>query len=1130
MIKITHLTGICGIFLFLFLCVQTPVQAQSEAFRHITPRDGLPSGFIRTIVQDSKGFIWIGTNAGLARHDGYSTISFRDNPEDSTSIEGSTVFDFIEYDETTFLIGTDAGFNLFNPATETFNFFTVPDSLPDPGQVQDLLLLNEHQLWMAAGSGLYHIDLRTVDQPAPEVAFFEIPGLEENQIANLTAIATDSLNHIWAGSGTALYKFDLDTEGFVDIGPVSNDAARVLEGAIWDMLYTSENDLLITSANGLARLEDGENEIKEVKQLGAYGRRDLRSASFQSVTEDEDGKIWLGTAYLGAIHWDPATGEIVNYRSEGSNKSRIASDDVHYAFEDDQGNIWFGYHYIGASIMYSDSWKYEVFRPYPDLPLNDPRNTIIDSKMDDEGTLWAITINGLIRDLGTENQEFFLFDFSAFDSIDVTQFLVKIQSIYDDKVHIIASGQGFQSSSIVFDQSKRSNPFRVLQIPDDLSIIPGDGSTRDHIFYAGVYNAHSIIKKDLRSGGIERIDLPVEGEYPDAAFQITAPHFIYENELYVQVYFLGIPGGAEIERFIINLDSGEIRTHELTIDYPIEGLQPPLVSGYEPGIIYLNTATGLIRVDNLNNSYSVMFEDQMSLLREGSMRMVEDEEGYIWLNNLTGLTRLDPLTENVEYFEVARDRYTANMATPTSLPNGEIIFPGNASYIRYNPGDLSSTKPPGETLITSLRAASDVFEVLYNSVEPEIQSDQNTLTFNFVGLDHRNPSSVNYRYRILGAENEQWTQVGTQRSVFIPNLRAGSYTFEVQSGSKFGSFDGQTASLSFSILPPWWNTYPAYLIYFLLFGSIVFGVDRFQRSRLIQRERERAREKELEQAKEIEQAYENLKSAQDQLVQQEKLASLGQLTAGIAHEIKNPLNFVNNFSELSIELIEEARDEIKEINSNFNITNSDLSELLDDIETNLKTINKHGTRADSIVKSMLQHSRGSDGQMEPTALNALLKEYVNLAFHGMRAGKNPINMDMNLELDEEVGEIPVIAEDISRVIVNLCNNAFDAMRDKVEADQTGEEKYIPKLTIRTTSENDNVIIDVEDNGPGIPEELKDRILQPFFTTKKGTQGTGLGLSITNDIIKAHGGELHIESDQNGTLFRISLPQGRENKQ
>jgi len=267
-------------------------------------------------------------------------------------------------------------------------------------------------------------------------------------------------------------------------------------------------------------------------------------------------------------------------------------------------------------------------------------------------------------------------------------------------------------------------------------------------------------------------------------------------------------------------------------------------------------------------------------------------------------------------------------------------------------------------------------------------------------------------------------------------------------------------------------------------------------------------------------ALNDLKAAQTQLVQQEKLASLGQLTAGIAHEIKNPLNFVNNFSDLSVELIQEARDELKEQTDE---SRSLLLEILDDIETNLKTIHKHGSRADSIVKSMLQHSRGGDGKLEPTPLNPVIKEYANLAFHGMRAGKDPINVDIDLQLDESIGDVPLIAEDFSRIILNLSNNAFDAMRDKANKKRDTEEDYTPKLTIRTHQTESTVTINIEDNGPGIPEEMKDKILQPFFTTKKGTDGTGLGLSITNDIVKAHGGELKINSiPEKGTTFSIIL--------
>jgi len=264
----------------------------------------------------------------------------------------------------------------------------------------------------------------------------------------------------------------------------------------------------------------------------------------------------------------------------------------------------------------------------------------------------------------------------------------------------------------------------------------------------------------------------------------------------------------------------------------------------------------------------------------------------------------------------------------------------------------------------------------------------------------------------------------------------------------------------------------------------------------------------------LEIALRELSATQDQLIQQEKLASLGQLTAGIAHEIKNPLNFVNNFSDVSIEMIDEAIAEVK-AQDLAPLREEEIIEILSDIKSNLAKIHEHGSRADGIVKSMLQHSRGGSGKMEPTDLNALIEEYVNLAFHGMRAGKNPINVDIQLDLDDSIEEVDLVGEDFSRVILNLCSNAFDAMG-------TVKTQGLASLYVRTKKHKDTITIEIEDNGPGIPNEIKDKILQPFFTTKKGIEGTGLGLSITNDIVKAHGGEMDFESKPGKTIFEIIL--------
>ncbi len=272
----------------------------------------------------------------------------------------------------------------------------------------------------------------------------------------------------------------------------------------------------------------------------------------------------------------------------------------------------------------------------------------------------------------------------------------------------------------------------------------------------------------------------------------------------------------------------------------------------------------------------------------------------------------------------------------------------------------------------------------------------------------------------------------------------------------------------------------------------------------------------------LNQSLENLKSTQSQLIQSEKMASMGELTAGIAHEIQNPLNFVNNFSEVSTELLEEMDEELNK---------GDIEEakaISADIKQNLEKINHHGKRADAIVKGMLQHSRSTSGQKEPTDINKLADEYLRLAYHGLRAKDKSFNATMKTEFDETIGNINIIPQDIGRVILNLITNAFYATNEKshqsIEGLPAGQAGYEPTVTITTKKVGDTVLVSVKDNGNGIPQKILDKIFQPFFTTKPSGQGTGLGLSLAYDIVKTHGGELQVETKENeGTEFSIHLP-------
>jgi two-component system NtrC family sensor kinase len=268
------------------------------------------------------------------------------------------------------------------------------------------------------------------------------------------------------------------------------------------------------------------------------------------------------------------------------------------------------------------------------------------------------------------------------------------------------------------------------------------------------------------------------------------------------------------------------------------------------------------------------------------------------------------------------------------------------------------------------------------------------------------------------------------------------------------------------------------------------------------------------QKQKVESTLSELKATQTQLIQSEKMASLGELTAGIAHEIQNPLNFVNNFSEVNREMIAELKQEIN--NGNFD----EVKIIADDLEANEEKINHHGKRADAIVKGMLQHSKKSSGQKELADINALADEYFRLAYHGLRAKDKDFNAELKTDFDPSAGKINIVSQDIGRVLLNLYNNAFYAVKEK---SKSNAENYKPTVSVSTKKIDNKLRISVSDNGNGIPQNIVDKIFQPFFTTKPTGQGTGLGLSLAFDITKAHGGEIKVETKQGaGTEFILQL--------
>jgi signal transduction histidine kinase len=471
-------------------------------------------------------------------------------------------------------------------------------------------------------------------------------------------------------------------------------------------------------------------------------------------------------------------------------------------------------------------------------------------------------------------------------------------------------------------------------------------------------------------------------------------------------------------------------------------------------------------------------------------------------------------------------------------PDGNLWLASNDGLIRFDQRIKPAAPPPFAALVR--RVSTGKGDVEFGGFAPDgaaplrLPYANNSLRFAFAAPTYGDEAGVTYRYTLEGADRD-WSGWDKQTEANYSSLGPGAYRLRVQARTSAGRV-GEEGTYSFTILPPWYRSWWAYGVYALLLAGLLYAASRLLRRRIVAREQAKAalREAELradaaaEKAKSLQaenEAYQRLKATQEQLLVQEKLASLGALTAGIAHEIKNPLNFVNNFADLSVELMDELREEVDKLKAGTPPDVENMKALLDDLTGNAKKINEHGKRADGIVRSMLLHSRGQTGERQATDINKLLEEYVNLTYHGMRAQDSSFNVTIERDYANDVGKVEAIPQDLSRVFLNLLNNACYAVNERAKKNGAG---FVPRLRVRSVNLGDAVEIRIRDNGMGIPPDVREKIFHPFFTTKPTGQGTGLGLSISHDIVvQQHGGQLEVETEPGEfTEFIVRLPRTR----
>jgi signal transduction histidine kinase len=533
------------------------------------------------------------------------------------------------------------------------------------------------------------------------------------------------------------------------------------------------------------------------------------------------------------------------------------------------------------------------------------------------------------------------------------------------------------------------------------------------------------------------------------------------------------------------------------------------------GEFYLTSPEGMQKYSSKEGKF--VLTDDFSLVEKDMIDFNQDKSGVIWYESLDKKKYILKRDATGKFVKDERPNSLAPYLTTEDFIDEDSIlwFGSPKGLIRYDPKKDNLSDKEFFTLIRRIETKTDTLPLIAygrDKMLPAREMKDNSYRFEFAAPYFEDEKKTKYQTYLEGFDAD-WVDWNDNTFKEYTNLSPGDYTFHVRALAHTGRVS-EEATYTFVVLPPWYATWWAYLLYALLLGGIITAIVKW-RSQKLKAENRILEERVKERTAALEKSLADLKSTQAQLIQSEKMASLGELTAGIAHEIQNPLNFVNNFSDLSSELLDEMKDEFKkgETEEGFAIA--------DDIKQNLEKIHHHGKRAESIVKGMLAHSRTSSGENEPTDINALADEYLRLAYHGLKAKDKSFNANFASDLEPNLPKVNLVPQDIGRVLLNLINNAFYAVNDRF---QKGEEGYLPKVTVSTKQEDGQVLISVADNGGGIPQHIKDKIFQPFFTTKPTGQGTGLGLSLSYDIVKAHGGEIKVISKEGeGTEFTIQLP-------
>ncbi|MGE5393698.1 MAG: two-component regulator propeller domain-containing protein [Candidatus Saccharibacteria bacterium] len=1106
-----------AIVLFLLVIrLASPALSQQFYFNKVLHPDGNTIGQVFGIIQDLNGYMWFSTDQGLYSYDGYQMTLYTSNLIDPNSLSSESLGPICLDNTGKIWIGTlGSGLECFDPVTGKFKHYRHSENNPSSinGDWLNVLMIDhEGDLWIGTGVGLDRFDKQTGSFIHYRNNPDDSTSISYNEVM---AIYEDRQGTIWVGTGSVYG----DKKDSPEIGGLNRMNKK--NGTFTRYMHDPENPNSLINNKVSAIFEDsngifwvgtaGDGLHTMDREKGTFKRhrydplhpeklsrppinKQMQKSDFITfIIEDITGALWIGTSYAGINYYNPKTSITRHFESqkEHENEGAFFDNTAWCAYTSKEGVVWIAS--FNHTLYSVDPLRKQI--PHYEIPGGGVNSFYEEPN----GILWIGTEKELIR----RDQEKGIIKRYQLGSANGIRSINLIEKSRPGYFWIGGHGglylwniskENFTNyKNDPKDEKSLSNTI-VLAIKED----------NDSNLWVGTAKGLNFL--DRKSGAFTRYSLDPTDTTTFGRNIVSSILLDKDEKLWVSTWYSGI--------MLFNKETKDFRNF-------LPGTNVTCIQDRD-GTLWAGSTSGLYRFDRKAGKF-LHYEDPNSLIRiPFVLSMVEDKQKCLWLGTSLGIVKINPQRNETTLYG---KNYGVKELGYNSIylgRHGELYFGNATGYFKFLPNQLTNNIRPPEIHFTNFLLENQIVkagihsplqESLSQVKKIQLHYNQNVFSFEFVAIDYANPKENRHFYMLENYDSD-WHPANSERRAYYFNIPPGKYVFRVKAANSYGIWAEKKVDIE--ILPPWWRTWWAYCMYALLFIACVIGLARFQRTRLLKAETERTRQRELSHAKEIEKAYTELKATQTQLIQAEKMASLGELTAGIAHEIQNPLNFVNNFSEVNTELIEEMKEELEKGNMD------EVKSIAEDIAGNEKKIAQHGKRADSIVKGMLLHSRSSSGIKEPTDINALADEFLRLTYHGLKAKDKSFNATMKSDFDPSIGKINVTAQEMGRVLMNLLNNAFYAVNEKRKLNMDG---YEPTVTVSTRKLKDKVEIKVSDNGNGIPQTLLDKVFQPFFTTKPSGEGTGLGLSLSYDIVtKGHGGELKVDTKEGEyTTFIIDLP-------